>query len=39
VGEDIFLLSQNLPRQLEKKAQIMLAHMRDTEKRYESPNR
>lgn len=39
VGEDIFLLSQNLPQQLRKKAEIMLAHMRDTEKRYESPNR
>lgn len=38
-GEDIFLLSRNLPDQLEKKARIMLSHMRDTEKRYESPNR
>ena len=38
-GEDIFLLSRDLPQQLEMKARIMLAHMRDSEKRYESPNR
>lgn len=38
-GEDIFLLGQQLPGQLLKKAEIMLAHMRDGEQRYESTNR
>lgn len=37
--EDIFLLSPKLPEQLIKKAEIMLAHMRDAELRYESTNR
>ncbi|WP_288694192.1 hypothetical protein, partial [uncultured Ruthenibacterium sp.] len=37
--EDAFLLSAQLPRQLVQKAQIMLAHMRDVDKIYESKNK
>ena len=37
--EDTFLLSAQLPRQLVQKAQIMLAHMRDVDKIYESKNK
>lgn len=38
-GEDIFLLSRELPDQLEQKARTMLRHLRDAERRYETPNR
>ncbi|MFV0400467.1 MAG: hypothetical protein ACK5LX_07590 [Oscillospiraceae bacterium] len=37
--EDIFLLSDQLPRQLARKVEIMLAHMRDAERIYESKNK
>lgn len=36
--EDIFLISEELPKQLEKKARIMLAHIRDADAVYESNN-
>lgn len=37
--EDIFLVTEELPNQLEKKVRIMLAHLRDAEKIYESKNK
>ena len=37
--EDVFLLSARLPQQLEQKVRIMLAHMRDVDRIYESKNK
>lgn len=37
--EDVFLMSEKLPLQLEKKVRIMLTHMRDVDKIYESKNK
>lgn len=37
--EDIFLMSDQLPCQLEKKVRIMMAHMRDADRIYESKNK
>lgn len=37
--EDIFLMSDQLPKQLAQKVHIMLAHMRDVDRVYESKNK